>query len=84
MSGTRKSPNLLVPAGATVVAMLDFVVCFMMPGDSPSRYGMVWTVVGLIALAITQWVLYFRQYVDFRIDQAMLAPNFSPQSDAGV
>jgi hypothetical protein len=84
MSGTRRPPNLLVPAGATVVAMLDFVVCFMMPGDSPSRYGMVWMVVGLIALAITQWVLYFHQYVDFRIDQAMCEPNVSTQPDAGV
>ncbi len=69
--GTRKSPNILVPAAATAVALLNFVVCLGMPQDSPAHYGMVWSEVGLITLAVVQWVLYFRQYIDFRIDQAL-------------
>lgn len=71
MTGARKPPNIFVPAAATVVALLDLVVCLSMPEDSPSRYGMVWSEVGLIVLAIIQWVLYFRLYIDFRIDQTM-------------
>lgn len=67
--GTRKSPNILVPAGATAVALLDLVVCLEMPQDSPSHFGMVWSEVGLITLAIIQWVFYFRRYVDFRINE---------------
>lgn len=73
--GTRKSPSVLVPAGATVVALLDLVVCLGMPQDSPSHFGMVWSEVGLITLAIIQWVLYFRRYIDFRIDQAIQNQN---------
>jgi hypothetical protein len=50
--GTRKSPNILVPAAATTVALLNFVVCLGMPQDSPAHYGMVWSEVGLITLAV--------------------------------
>lgn len=82
--GARRSPNILIPAGATTVALLDLLACLGMAHDSPSRYGMVWLEVGLITLAVIQWVLYFRRYVDFRIDEAMQAQRAPLQADMNV
>jgi hypothetical protein len=44
---------------------------FMMKSGGPDLLVLISIVanVGLIALAVLQWVLYFRAYVDFRIDQ---------------
>lgn len=78
MGGTRKSPNLLIPVCASGVALLDLGACLMtIAANSQFAEGFIWTELLLIVLAITQWVLYFRAYIDFRIDQALLDKNAS-------
>lgn len=72
MDGAHKSPNVLAPVGATAVALLDLAAClFAIAANSRNVDAFIWTEILLIVLAITQWVLYFRAYIDFRIDQAL-------------
>ena len=73
MNCKRKPPSILVAVCATGVALLNLVSCFCMVKSVGAPNVLVITFIllslGLNALAVLQWVLYFRAYVDFQIDQ---------------
>ena len=78
MNADRKIPSIATAACTTVVALLILAVCFVSIANlSPATQStqkpliavFIFVVVGMIGLAVLQWVLYFRGYVDFRIDQ---------------
>ncbi len=72
-----KSPNMNVAILSTSVALLMLAVCFFTAFGRPSPTLGILTVVGtlfVIAAAITQWVIYGREYVEYRIHQQHSRP----------
>ncbi len=77
-SAAGKPPLIATAVGTTGAALLDLAVGLLSIANlSPATQSTQMPIIaifvlislGLIALAVLQWVLYFRAYVDFRIDQ---------------
>jgi hypothetical protein len=83
MTETKKPLSIAAANKATALALVDFAAClFMVRGTSPSSpllalIVMVLAEVLLIALAVREWVLYFRLYVDRQIEERFSAANKS-------
>ena len=72
MNYTHKPPTIITAVCSTVMGLLALAGClFMMKSGGPNFLVLISIVanVMLIGLAVLQWVVYFRAYVDFRIDQ---------------
>ncbi len=74
MNVDRKMPTIATAACTTVAALLALFGCLVsianLPPDlMPLIAGFILAALVMIGLAVLQWVLYFRGYVDFRIDQ---------------
>ncbi len=69
-----KKRTIMVPILITVAALLDLVVIFCVAARNP-EHGRIRCLaflgVGLIAVAIFQWVIYARRYIDFAIEQKL-------------
>ena len=71
MNDKPRSPTIVTAVCSTVMGLFALAGClFMMKSGGPDLLVVISIVVnvGLIALAVLQWVLYFRAYVDFRIE----------------
>jgi len=74
MATTNKPLPIICPILGTVVALGDFVSCFLIvrsPNPLHLQIEMLLAEVGLIAVAILQWVLYFRGYIDQQIEKRL-------------
>lgn len=74
MNDTHKPPTSITAVCSTVMGLFALAGClFMMKSGGPDFLVLISIVVnaGLIALAVLQWVLYLRAYVDFRIEQLL-------------
>ena len=72
MNNKPKPPTILTAVCSTVMGLFALAGClFMMKSSGPDVLVFISIVVNvvLIGLAVLQWVVYFRAYVDFRIDQ---------------
>ena len=72
MNDKPKPPTILTAVCSTVMGLFALAGClFMMKSSGPDVLVFISIVVNvvLIGLAVLQWVVYFRAYVDFRIDQ---------------
>jgi hypothetical protein len=72
------SPSVVPAVGATAAALLDLAVCLLAIANLTSATQstqmpliavLIFSDLFLIALAVLQWVIYLRAYVDFRIEQ---------------
>ncbi len=71
MDAVRKSPNIVSPVLATILALLGLAICLTaITHDSPARY-LIWVAVLFMGSAVLHWVNYLRQYIDFRINKAI-------------
>ena len=77
MNDKRKPPTIATAVYSTAAALLGLAVCLgsianLSPATQSTQMPLIAVFIlialGLIALAVLQWVLYFRAYVDFRID----------------
>ena len=72
MNDKRKPPTIFTANCSTVMGMFALAGCLLMVKSDVPDFLVITSIflnVGLIALAVLQWVLYFRAYIDFRIDQ---------------
>ena len=78
MNDKRKPPTIATAVYSTAAALLGLAVCLgsianLSPATQSTQMPLIAVLIFselmLIALAVLQWVLYFRGYVDFRIDQ---------------
>ena len=78
MNDKLKPPTIVTAVCTTAAALLDLAVCLgsianLSPATQSTQMPLIAVFIlialGLIALAVLQWVLYFRAFVDFRIDQ---------------
>ena len=73
MNDKRKPPTIATAVCTTGVALCSLAGCFAAVKSAAAADVLVLIAIlvspMLIALAVLQWVLYFRGYVDFRIDQ---------------
>lgn len=72
MNEKPKPPTIVTAVCSTVMGLFALAGClFAMKSGGPDFLvlGSIVANVGLIGLAVLQWVLYFQAYVDFRIDQ---------------
>ncbi len=72
MNEKPKPPTIVTAVCSTVMGLLALAGClFMMKSGGPDFLVLIFIFadVMLIALAVLQWVVYFRAYVDFRIEQ---------------
>lgn len=72
MNDKRQPPTIFTAVCSTFMGMFALAGCFFMVKSDGPDFLVITSIllnVGLIALAVLQWVLYFRAYVDFRIDQ---------------
>ena len=72
MNDKPKPPTILTAVCSTVMGLFALAGgLFMMKSSGPDVLVFISIVVNvvLIGLAVLQWVVYFRAYVDFRIDQ---------------
>ena len=72
MIDNHKPPPILTAVCSTVMGLFALAGClFMMKSGGPDFlvFTFILANVALIGLAVLQWVLYFRGYVDFRIEQ---------------
>lgn len=72
MNDKPKSPTIVTAVCSTVMALLALAGClFLMKSGGPDLLVLISILanVMLIGLAVLQWVVYFRAYVDFRIEQ---------------
>ena len=73
MSVNCKPPSIRTAVSTTFVGLFALAGCFGMvkAAGTPDVLALTFILanVALIGLAVLQWVLYFRGYVDFRIDQ---------------
>ncbi|MDZ4683582.1 MAG: hypothetical protein SH850_00750 [Planctomycetaceae bacterium] len=79
MNDKLKPPVIATAVGTTAAALMDVAVCLgsianLTPATQSTQMPLIavfiFAAVMLIALALLQWVLYFRSFVDFRIDQS--------------
>lgn len=73
MNDKRKPPTIATAVCSTGVALFSLAGCFAAVKSAGVADVLVLVPIlvspMLIALAVLQWVLYFRAYVDFRVDQ---------------
>ena len=73
MSVNYKPPSIRTAVCTTFVGLFALAGCFGMvkAAGTPDVLALTFILanVALIGLAVLQWVLYFRGYVDFRIEQ---------------
>ena len=72
MNDKPNPPTIVTAVCSTAMGLFALAGCLiMMKSGGPDLLVFISIVanVGLIGLAVLQWVLYFRAYVDFRIDQ---------------
>ena len=72
MSDKCSSPTIVAAVCSTVTGLLALAGCLCMMKSGGADFLVFISIlanVGLIALAVLQWVIYFRAYVDYRIDQ---------------
>ena len=78
MNDKPKLPPIKTAVCTTGAALLGLAVCLgsianLSPATQSTQMPiiavLIFSALGAIALAVAQWVLYFRGYVDFRIDQ---------------
>lgn len=78
MNSDQKSPPIIPAVGVTIAALLDLgagllSIANLTPASQttqmPITAGLICSILALIGLGVLQWVVYFRGYVDFRIDQ---------------
>ena len=78
MNPECKLPTITTARGTTVAALLILASCFgsianQMPAIQSSKIPFIAVLIvaamGMTGLAVWQWVLCFRGYVDFRINQ---------------
>jgi len=72
MNDTHKPPTIITAVSSTLMGLFALAGClFMMKSGGPDFLVLTSILVNvmLIGLAVLQWVVYFRAYVDFRIDQ---------------
>ena len=72
MNEKPKPPTIVAAVCSTVTGLLAWAGCLcMMKSGGPDFLVLISILanVGLIALAVLQWVIYFRAYVDFQVDQ---------------
>ncbi|MBC8114374.1 MAG: hypothetical protein H7062_08360 [Candidatus Saccharimonas sp.] len=78
MNDKRQSPAIATAVYTTGAALLDLAVCLgsianLSPATQSTQMPLITVLIFselmLIALAVFQWVHYFRGYLDFRIDQ---------------
>jgi hypothetical protein len=66
---TEEPPKLTAPVASTVAALAMFAGCIFMAFGEPSPTAGIITVVStvvVIAVAVLQWALYGRAYIDYR------------------
>lgn len=74
MTKARKPLPILVPILATFAALCGFSGCFFAATGSPELHSLdilLLSAVGLIAVAIAQWVLYFKGYINQQIEKRL-------------
>ena len=72
MNDKPKPPTIVTAVCSTAMGLFALAGClFMMKSGGPDFLVLISILanVVLIALAVLQWVVYFRAYVDFRIEQ---------------
>lgn len=72
MNDKLKPPTIVTAVCSTVMGLFALAGCrFMMKSGGPDFLVLISILanVMLVGLAVLQWVLYFRAYVDFRIEQ---------------
>ena len=72
MTDNHKPPTIVTAVCSTVMGLFALAGCFfIIKSGGPDVLVFISIVVNvlLIGLAVLQWVVYFRAYVDFRIDQ---------------
>jgi len=66
--------STLAPNKATALALLGFAACFFAVAGSSPLIALIVTLlaeVGFIALAVREWVRYFRAYVTQQIEERL-------------
>ena len=72
MNEIQKPPTIGTAVSSTVMGLFALAGCLVvLKSDGPDFLVLISILVNvlLIGLAVLQWVVYFRAYVDFRIDQ---------------
>jgi hypothetical protein len=96
MSPECKLPTITTARGTTVAALLILASCFgsianQMPAIQSSKIPFIAVLIvaamGMTGLAVWQWVLYFREYLDFRINplrqtQPEITSSSSPSNES--
>ena len=80
MTSKRKAVSIISPIGATVAALAEFGTCIFTVSQrgGPSLghlTGIVLSEIGLVACAIWLWVMYFRKYVELKIEERWQRPK---------
>ena len=68
-----KRLSVAAPVLATIAALAEFAACIFMAkgGSSGQLLTLVTAEMILIAAAIAQWVMYFRRYIDQKIEERL-------------
>ena len=91
MNVDRKMPSIAAAACTTVGGLMFLAVCLgsiasLSPATQSTQMPLIAVFIlvalGFIGLAVLQWVLYFRGYVDFRIDQLRQTQNGARDQDS--
>lgn len=72
MTEQKKPLSISAPIKATALALIDFAACFFMVASSSPLFALIVMLlaeVALIALAVREWVVYFRAYVARQIEE---------------
>ena len=72
MTDNHKPPTIVTAVSSTVMGLFALAGCLVvLKSDGLDFLVLISILVNvlLIGLAVLQWVVYFRAYVDFRIDQ---------------
>lgn len=72
MNDKPKPPTIVTAVCSTVVGLCALAGCFFTVKSNGPDFLFLISILAnvmLISLAVLQWVVYFRAYVDFRVDQ---------------
>jgi len=83
MTEQKQTPSFVAPIKATALALIGFTGCFFTVASRSSSSPLLALIVTLlaevafIALAVREWVRYFRAYVTSQIDQRLKEPSYN-------